>query len=369
MINRLRVTYFICANTAILLIVALVGTDLAIRVRRYVMPRFSGPALTAAELANYGHMTAGDREDLRLAMRVLRVRYEPEVGFLHQATTSRFLNIDNYGIRANGPVTRPIASMQGAVWLLGGSTAFGDGVADAETIPAHLERILNREVVNLGVRSYAGAEENRLVKRYARIGYLPTHVVFFDGINERCDNGPYVRDMARIIVKAQDPYDWDPGRPITYTYDRLLRKFGLYRGETIDGPEPFTPNCRRHGKEQPLATLHTRMMRERAAMCRLYGLACTTFVQPFAGLHGRTDQFAQEFLDGEAQNLRLLFAHLEGSWRDAGALFLTDALDGDDRHGFIDEFHYSAATSQRIAAAIAARLVIGAPPDSATNEP
>jgi hypothetical protein len=140
-------------------------------------------------------------------------------------------------------------------------------------------------------------------------------------------------------------------------------------GATPDDPERLTFNCRRTGTDVPLAATHARMMAERAAICRLYGFTCTTFVQPFAGVHGRTDGFTAEFHEGEGRELRRLFDYLERNWRDAGATFVTGALDGDDRHGFVDEVHYSAAASRRIAAAIAAGLVSGPANGATTGAP
>jgi hypothetical protein len=359
MIKRLRVPYLICANTAVLLIACLVATDLVIRFRQYVAPELAGAELTAAELANYAHMTAADRDDLLASMRAVRFRYEPEVGLVLQAMASRFVNIDEHGIRANAPTGRPVAAVEGAVWLLGGSTVFGDGVSDSETIAAHLERILGRAVINFGVRSYSGSEENMLLTRYARTGYRPARVIFLDGVNERCDDGAFASDLADVVTAAQVPYSWEPGRPITYAYARLRDRVARYRGAVPDDPERLTFSCPRIGTEVPLAATHARMMAERAAICRLYGFACTTFVQPFAGVHGRRDGFTSEFHEGEGRELRRLFEYLERNWRDAGATFVTGALDGDDRHGFIDEVHYSAAASHRVAAAIAAGLVSG----------
>ena len=74
-----------------------------------------------------------------------------------------------------------------------------------------------------------------------------------------------------------------------------------------------------------------------------------------AGLHGRHDDRA--FVAGpRAVQLRALFEHLENNWRSDGATLVTGALDGSDRHAFIDDVHYSADASRLIAGAIAANL-------------
>ena len=72
-------------------------------------------------------------------------------------------------------------------------------------------------------------------------------------------------------------------------------------------------------------------------------------------MHGRHDDAA--FLaGGDAKVLRDMFYHLEPAWRSAGATFVTDALDGYDRHAWVDEVHYSKDASALIARAIAQHL-------------
>ena len=60
----------------------------------------------------------------------------------------------------------------------------------------------------------------------------------------------------------------------------------------------------------------------------------------------------------EAHDLRAVYVHLEPSWKAAGSLFVTDALDHYPGHPFIDEMHYSADASRVIAEAIVTRLAL-----------
>ena len=89
----------------------------------------------------------------------------------------------------------------------------------------------------------------------------------------------------------------------------------------------------------------------------LYTVDCHTLVQPFAGIHGRRDDLPKAFLESQSgRELWDVFTHLEPSWRAAGAIFITDAFDDYNRHPFIDEVHYSADASRRLAEVIAQRL-------------
>lgn len=353
--KHLRATYFIAANTAILLGIMQACTYAALGVYDRVVPAVLAPRMSEAVKRNYAHMTPDDLADLLRTTRALRFRYEPVVGFIQEPTTSRFVNTDPRGIRANGATPRDVSALQGAIWFFGGSTAFGDGVADHETIPAQLERVLGRSVANLGVRNYSSTEENLLFNHYLRIGYRPAAAIFLDGINEACHPDLYQPEMNILVGRAQKNYIWDIGGPVTYAVGRLQRKVRKLRGLERDAEDRGLA-CVKDGQQNPLSTIHQRTLAERDAICRLYDVDCRTVIQPFAGTHGRRHDFETAFLEGDAKDLHELFVHLEPVWRAAGATFVTDALDGYDRHAFIDEVHYSADASRLLAETIATRL-------------
>lgn len=355
--ERLRPLYFIAANTAILLVAALVGTHVAIRVYEDALPLRQSQGHSAAAMSTYSHMTQAEVEELWRAHWHVSFRYEPVVGFTHAAIATRFVNIDGFGIRANGPAARGITALDHAIWFLGGSSTFGEGVADHETIPAQLEQMTGRPVINLGIKAYGSAEENLLFNHYLRLGYRPSLALFLDGINEGCEPQPYEDEMRFHFSKAQRGYTWEPGGPVAYAYGRfrrgLVRWFGA--GDSVEATGLLT--CVEAGRSNQLRTVHARLLAERAALCRLYEVECRTLVQPFTGVHGRRDGLAEAFLEDNGRRLRAVFEHLESNWRDAGTLFLTDVLDGYDRHPFVDDVHYSADASRLLAGAIAERVL------------
>lgn len=273
---------------------------------------------------------------------------------------SRFVNVDVHGIRANGTTPRQISAIESAVWFFGGSTTFGYGVADGETIPAQLEKMMGQPVVNFGVGNFYSAQENLLFTQYLRIGYRPSMVIFFDGINEACDIEDYQAEMGLLFAKAQKGYTWDLdefGKPMIYAYDRISKKVGRLTGGGAASVQIRDLNCEGSGRRNALGTLHARILAERKTLCHLYEIVCKTFVQPFSGLHGRQDDAS--FQDIDREEMRQLFAALEPNWRRAGATFVTNALDSHDRHAYIDHEHYSAAASELIARAIADHLGAG----------
>jgi hypothetical protein len=264
--------------------------------------------------------------------------------------TSRYLNVDEHGIRQNRLPPRPIAAIRDAVWFFGGSTTFGEGVADSETIPARLEALIGRPVVNFGVRNYSSLRENLLLGHYLRLGYRPQLVLFLDGINETCGPEFYREEMAAFFEMAQDGSRIEIGRSLFHAYARVQKKLGRVFGPRDTRRGTPGHECSASGARNDLGTLVKQQLSERAALC--------TFVQPFATVHGPASGFTPDFLASpDARELYELYAHLEPAWRAAGATFLTDALDGYPGHPFVDEVHYSADASRVLAATMAQRLV------------
>lgn len=352
--TRLRTLYVVIANTAILVLLVELGAHVAITTHDFVWSFFPAQTLIDPIKQNYAHMAPADVEELLRTTNSLRFRYDPVVGIMQRATKSQFVNVDEHGIRANGTTLRDITTLQDAIWMLGGSTTFGFGVADRETIPAQLELIRARPVVNLGVSNFSSVEENRLLGHYLRIGYRPALAIFFDGINEGCQADLYQNELRVLVAEAQEGYSWEFGQPVIYAFTGIGRKLKTLAG--FSQPQvQATLTCVQDGRQNELAVLHARTLAERAALCNLYRVECRTFVQPFAGVHGRHDDAA--FLaTADAKALRDMFHHLEPVWREAGATFVTDALDGYQQHAYVDEVHYSAAANRLIAEAIAARL-------------
>lgn len=106
---------------------------------------------------------SGSYRDLRIDLirRAYPAVHDPELGYVPRpdfaSADNRWqvmVTIDHDGMRANGS-PRP-----GGAWVLavGDSFTFGDQVADTDTWPARLERILGRPVQNGGVFGYGFAQ-------------------------------------------------------------------------------------------------------------------------------------------------------------------------------------------------------------------
>jgi hypothetical protein len=141
--------------------------------------------------------------------------FEPYVQFRERPRTGQFVNIapDGFRLNARDAANRfdPAAK---AVFIFGGSTTFGYGVRDQDTIAARLE-VLFRErrpeekvaVYNFGRGYYDSNQEFLVLKLRVQRGVVPRVAVFLDGVNEQfCP--AYSANIAEMFKIAQeDPWD------------------------------------------------------------------------------------------------------------------------------------------------------------------
>lgn len=183
--------------------------------------------------------------------------YQPWVGFSERVFHSPRLNVDNVtplptrrtvqnGSRGDG---RPLI-----IWTFGGSTMFGWGVPDDETIASHLSAILSRDlpdrtvtVTNHGHSYYFSSQELSLFQILLRRGERCDVAVFLDGLN---DSFPYsIKDMPEFTDRMRIAMEREQQRnPTAQTYYwvspdfppvRLLRAIGKKitgRAETASRP-------------------------------------------------------------------------------------------------------------------------------------
>lgn len=120
--------------------------------------------------------------------------YESFLVYKNSRYVSKYLNIDDDGIRSNG--TEAIQknniseNKKKEIWLLGSSAIFGVTNADHETVAAYIEKDLNKsnknysfEVKNLGVVAYNSLQDF-LNLRIRMITQKPDMIIVINGIND-----------------------------------------------------------------------------------------------------------------------------------------------------------------------------------------
>lgn len=116
---------------------------------------------------------------------------EPFTGFKERSYKGKYVNVDKNGFRVTknqGPW--PPNPDDFNIFLFGGSTTFGYGVPDEQTIASYLQLFISNSmkrniyVYNFGRGDYISTQERILFGTLMVSGYIPDMAIFIDGFND-----------------------------------------------------------------------------------------------------------------------------------------------------------------------------------------
>jgi hypothetical protein len=155
-----------------------------------------GPLLAKVYAEDHPAWTGAEVQQLISETWLRPYIYDRYLEWRERPFRGRFVNVDAQGFRLGahqGPWPPDPAAAN--VFLFGGSTTFGYGVADDETLPSNLQPLLaaathkDVRVYNFGQGGYQSVPEGILFERLLRQGMLPRLAIFVDGLNEFYDLG------------------------------------------------------------------------------------------------------------------------------------------------------------------------------------
>jgi hypothetical protein len=120
-------------------------------------------------------------------------RWHPYVYFRQKAFRGETITVDQDGLRATWQPPTPTTDDSGRpplkLLMLGGSSLWGFGARDDQTIPSLVARMLHErsrrvEVKNLAEIGYVSTQEVIALLRELQAGYRPDLVIFYDGVND-----------------------------------------------------------------------------------------------------------------------------------------------------------------------------------------
>ena len=115
------------------------------------------------------------------------LRAHPTLEFVETPTVSKYYHVGFENMRYTRFVHAGNAAdlMNGTTWFFSGSTGFGHGVGDDETIAAYLNALDSSEVyLNFSVQAYHQNSEIEKLLLLLKKGYRPRRVIFLDGLND-----------------------------------------------------------------------------------------------------------------------------------------------------------------------------------------
>lgn len=148
------------------------------------------------------------------------VKSHPTLEFMTIPTASRFYHVGIENSRYNSFVNNSNIKklINNSTWLLGGSTAFGNGVSDDETIASFLNQLdTSTTYLNFGAPSFHQKMEIEKLILLLQKGYRPSRVIFLDGLN----------DLYKLTESDFNPLE-TPNRSINaYAHDFSLGSIGI----------------------------------------------------------------------------------------------------------------------------------------------
>ncbi len=146
--------------------------------------------------------------------------YEAFTQFRERPFEGKFVNVSEAGYRVSkdqGPW--PPDPENYNVFMFGGSTTFGYGLPDTQTVASYLQEYMRARmpqrvrVYNFGRGSYVSEQERVLLEELLLGGYVPNLALFIDGLNEFAfPAGPAETERLKAVFSAkQGPLDHVPG--------------------------------------------------------------------------------------------------------------------------------------------------------------
>ena len=248
-------------------------------------------------------------------------------------------------------------------YFYGSSLTFGYNVKDAQTIPAYFKDTLdinypklNYCVYNFGSAGYFSTQENILFQSHILHNKINEgdYIFFIDGDSEdgnqknkisrhleRLFNGINLRMFSE--VKFASLILWE-SLPTTKIYNIFKRVF-----IKENNPQNLVKEISNNEiKNKEIKEVFKKNILIREAICKNLTLRCFTFLQPFPSIHGFYDdkllmKRALNQLDLDKYNLLKNTKHI---------FDISNSLDTNTLHSFVDNNHYSPGSNKLIAKSI-----------------
>jgi hypothetical protein len=294
--------------------------------------------------------------------------YADYTHFQERPIAGKYVNVSEDGYRSTknqGPW--PPAAENLNVFVFGGSTAFGYGLPDEETIPSYLQEILADRarrrvcVYNFAVGSYYSTQERIRLERLVLHGRVPEIAIFIDGLNDALstrDKPAFSRATAAVFEEYQVFNNESPSQEalarravqVCFTYLPVGRAARAV-GRRLQPPRPRPVGARPDfGSDIYLANKY--LIEQ---FCRHYNITPVFVWQPVPGYkyelsrHLFTDV---ELVDRQAAYYAEVRSKLDERAPEADFVWCADLQQGRTEPLYVDNVHYTAAFSKVFAESI-----------------
>lgn len=358
-------------HTAVLFVVlnvlawiGLRAAELFAPARSVVEDKYGASRLAAV----YPDMRIEDVRQLLVESWGLQRVFQPYVQFREAPFAGRFVNVSEAGFRLSADQAAwPPHPAAFNIFVFGGSTSFGYGLPDAQTVPSQLQRVLrerghgNVAVYNFGAGSYQSTQEKIYFQEMLISGHRPNMAVFLDGLNEFAF--PHVPQDTALLQRMLG----DKSVLRSHTLATLMHDVPLVRlAKSLASPtRPTHVQDSRddEGLVDAAANRYLDNIRQIAAVAREAGVDSVFVLQPIP--YYRYDTSKHPFFEPGGVNRRAAsgYGRLRELTRQEQPLpafhWAADMQAGLHEALYVDSVHYTAAMAHRLAEWIADRLDVG----------
>ncbi|CAA7623248.1 conserved hypothetical protein [Candidatus Terasakiella magnetica] len=299
--------------------------------------------------------------------------YTPFVEYRMTPGKSKTFTIAEEGYRGNGGEGQDLIAKGAKVFVFGGSTTLGFGVADDETIPAMLEKMLHAagrsdlQVFNFGATAYTSTSERITLETLLTSGIKPDVAVFIDGLGDfdYCAAPDQSAWNDRLVQLTRGRARLPLAVELFHRSNvvQIVRHLGGDRSVSLRDWGAFCRNDEDVDRAVRRLDTNHRMI---DAMAERLGFKAVFVQQPVPtyGYDNRKrplpvkDEMLGYHVNSAKGYLKLAELRAEGKLWERGLLWLAD-LEPAEGNAYIDAVHYSPGFNRVIAEKIAAALQDG----------
>jgi hypothetical protein len=289
-----------------------------------------------------------------------KYEYAPYLGHVeNQGYDNKFVNVSaELGRKTISP-----SVCKKNIFLYGGSTTFGAGVTDNQTIASYLGQILidnkkNICVKNYGRRSYYSFQESILFQKHILKGKMKSNdiIIFLDGINEYGYRDPKNTNLLTQLFSISNQKYWNMQNIgfLIFLDSLTINQFVKVSLKKIYKKNSNKPEINYTDDYfENIKTTFKNNIIFRDSICKNYDLTCFNLLQPFATIHGmyfkkQIGGVNKSFVNDE-DSIKFLKKRWDALKEVKGTINISDALKNSKKLGYVDRVHYSPYANKRIA--------------------
>lgn len=290
-------------------------------------------------------------------------RYDSYTAFRESPIHGRFVSVDEAGFRyvANQAPWPPDPNFLN-IFLFGGSTLFGYGVTDEETIASQLQALLQNDIqkkhvriYNFGCGHYYSTQERILFTKLLSHGFVPNLVIFIDGLNDflRINDEPeFSNDFRKIfensVQKIKSSYAED-NSTIKKISNLIRRSAPSYTLET----ESYADT---------VIKIYSQNKKISEAIANAYAIQTLFIWQPIPFYNYQSTEFSKKYpYLSERKVYNFAYTQIKEMNRKEqlgkNFFWLGDIQEGKDEFLYIDRVHYSSKFCKQIAELIYQKVI------------